>query len=170
MLFYPKEIYMQLLLGRDDLVNDEVGDTAQNERAVTVALGRNFIQNFENDVVEINTIMPFYGFPTHSIYSSQENNTPAGVIKDYNTIEFDGSNVFCLDTTSETIDVEKAYTEANSLLLTYTNKQEEFETLSKSDYNKFYYYRDEKSMWHYTETLDDLAGRTEVLLFIHKNL
>jgi len=58
---------MQLLLGRDDLVNDEVGDTAQNERAVTVALGRNFIQNFENDVVEINTIMPFYGFPTHSI-------------------------------------------------------------------------------------------------------
>lgn len=161
---------MQLLLGRDDLVNDSVGDTVQNERAVTVALGRNFIQNFDNDVVEINTIMPFYGFPTHSIYSSQQNSTPAGVIKDYNTIEFSGRNVFCLDTTSENIDVDKAYAEANSLLLTYTNKQDEFEGLSISTYNKFYYYRDEKNMWHYTEALEDLKDRTEVLLFIHKNL
>ena len=161
---------MQVILGLKDFVNDSVGDTAQNERAVTVALGRNFIQNFDNNVVEINTIMPFYGFPTHSIYSSQENNSPASVIKDYNAIDFGGNNVFCLDTTSEAIDVDKAYTEANSLLLAYTNKQQEFESLSKSEYDKFYYYRDEKSMWHYTEALEDLAGRTEVLLFIHKNL
>jgi len=162
---------MKVNFAQEDLIDDPVGDTILNERCVTVKLGKEFVYHFNNDISEISPVLPYYGFSNHNIYSSNDNtNAPSGVIRDYNTIEFNGRNVFCLDTTSETIDVDKAYAEANSLLLTYTNKQEEFESLSTSNYDKFYYYRDEQNKWHYTEAPEDLKDRTEVLLFIHKNL
>ena len=157
-------------IASSDFVDDPVGDTASNERSVTVALGKNFINHFDNKVVEINSIMPFYGYSTHSICSSKEVSPPAGVVHSLESFDFNDKCVFCLDTSSEPIDVQNLYTSTNSLLLTYTKKQDDFLGFCNSEYNKFFYYRENQSKWIYTEDFSDIEDKEEVLLFIHKNL
>lgn len=157
-------------IASSNFVDDPVGETASNERTVTIALGINFINHFDNKVVEINSIMPFYGYSTHSICSSKDVAPPAGVVHSLESFDFNDKSVFCLDTSSEPIDVENLYASTNSLLLTYTNKQDEFLDLCKSEYNKFFYYRENQSKWIYTEVFSDIENKEEVLLFIHKNL
>ena len=165
---------MDFNISVNDLVHDPVGETSKNEKCITLALAKRFISCWDNNVVELGSVLPFYGYSTHTILDDTEIDIPSGVIdNNIESYDFSGKNVISLNfldnRTNYIALVDKINKNSNCFLLSlsYNDDLKEYimsENLPYFSYNK----NKENNRWTYSDSIEDSTDGD--IVFIYKNL